>query len=248
MDRSILGRPGPEPGRVLRYGPRPEHVADGWPAAGAARPLVILLHGGFWRPRYDRTHTRVLAAALREAGWPVASVEYRREPGHPDACTEDVRLALEVIPGELDAGDGIVLVGHSAGGQLALWAAATCPPPGLRGTVALAPVADLVRAHDEELGDGAVAAFLGGPPAGRADLDPVRLPAPEGAVILVHGADDTGVPPAQSRSYVDKHPAAKLVLLAGVAHFELIDPDSAAWPGVSAAITEAGENPALRPG
>ncbi|GAB3008060.1 alpha/beta hydrolase [Amycolatopsis acidiphila] len=241
MDRSILSRPGPAPDRVLRYGPHPDHVADVWLPGTEERPLVFLLHGGFWRPRFDRTHTRLMAAALRDEGWTVASVEYRREQGNPDACTGDVRLALEVVPGEVGApGAGIVLVGHSAGGQLALWAGVACPPPGLRGIVALAPVADLVHAYDANLGNGAVAEFLGGPPGTRPDLDPVRLPAPAGKVILVHGADDTGVPPAVSESYVDAHAAAKLMLLPDVAHFELIDPGSAAWTGVVAAVAQAG--------
>ncbi|WP_236788203.1 alpha/beta hydrolase [Amycolatopsis sp. GM8] len=235
MDRSILSRPGPEPDREMRYGPLAEHVADVWLPAETGRPRVVLIHGGFWRPRYDRTHTRNLAAALRDAGWPVTSIEYRREPGNPDAYTDDIRLALQAV----DAED-VVLAGHSAGGQLALWAAVTCPPPGLLGTVALAPVADLVRAHDERLGDGAVAEFLGGPPANRPDLDPVRLPAPAGPVILVHGADDTGVPPSQSQSYVDAHATAELVLLPGMAHFELVDPHSGAWPDVRDAISRAG--------
>ncbi|TNC27857.1 alpha/beta hydrolase [Amycolatopsis alkalitolerans] len=224
-----------------RYGPHPDQVADRWLAPETGRPLVFLIHGGFWRPRYDRTHTRLMAAALRERGWPVVSAEYRREPGNPDVSTSDIRQALDALRGEEP---GIVLAGHSAGGHLALLAASTCPPPDLLGTVALAPVADLVAAAEANLGNGAVAEFLGGAP--RADLDPVRLPDPVGATILVHGTEDTSVPPAQSRSYVDAHPAADLALLPDMAHFELIDPDSAAWPDVLAALTRAG-TPAPRP-
>ncbi|GAA4657687.1 MULTISPECIES: alpha/beta hydrolase [Amycolatopsis] len=246
MDRSILGRPGPDPDEVVRYGASPDQAADIWRPREVRHPALVLIHGGFWRPRYDRTHTRPMAAALRAEGWPVASLEYRREPGNPDACTEDVKRALEFLPGELP-GEGVVLAGHSAGGHLALWVAVTCPPAGLLGTVALAPVADLRQADDANLGDGAVRAFLGGPAETRPDLDPVRLDEPAAPVALVHGTEDTGVPSSVSKSYVDSHPRVRLVLLPGIAHFELIDPESAAWPRVLRELEAAGR-PARRPG
>ncbi|MFF5990023.1 alpha/beta hydrolase family protein [Prauserella flavalba] len=234
MDRSVLTRPAPEPDRTLRYGDAPEHVADAWLPGTARYPLLVFIHGGYWTPEYDRTHTRPLAAALREDGWPVLSIEYRRVPGEPDDLVADVRAALAGLPGRLDA-SGVVLAGHSAGGHLALWASSVCPPPGLLGTLALAPVADLMLGHRLGLGDGAVAAFLGGPPDERADLDPVRLAAPRRPVVLVHGAEDR-LPVAVSESYVDTHPAAKLVVVPDAAHFEVIDPLSAAWPAVTAEL------------
>ncbi|PXY21313.1 alpha/beta hydrolase [Prauserella muralis] len=235
MDRSILSRPAPEPDTTVRYGAAPEHVADAWLPATTGKPLVVFVHGGFWRASYDRTHTRPLCAALRAAGWAVAAIEYRRDAGRPDHYTDDVRAALSEVPGRLP-GEGIVLAGHSAGGQLALWAASACAPPGLAGTLGLAPVADLLAADEEHLGGGAVRDFLGGSATTRPDLDPVRMKPPASPVVLVHGADDTGVPPAQSRSYVEAHPDARLVLLPGMAHFELIDPDSPAWPSVLAEL------------
>jgi len=237
MDRSILTRPAPEPDDILRYGELPEQVADVWlPSGETAKPLLVFIHGGFWRAKYDRTHTRNLGAALREEGWPVASLEYRRVAGEPDGYTEDIRTALSVVPERLP-GTGVIVAGHSAGGHLALWAAAACPPPGLLGTVALAPVADLGAADKAAIGDGAVAEFLGSPAAQRPDLDPVSLPSPASPVTLVHGDADTGVPPGLSRSYVDTHRRARLVVLPGMAHFELIDPLSPAWPAVLAELT-----------
>ncbi|MCR3722143.1 MULTISPECIES: alpha/beta hydrolase [Prauserella salsuginis group] len=237
MDRAVLTRPAPEPDRTLRYGDAPEHVADAWFPATRRYPLLLFVHGGYWRPTYDRVHTRPLAAALRDEGWPVVSVEYRRVPGKPDDLVADVRSALAELPAQLGIRE-TVLAGHSAGGHLALWAASACPPAGLLGTVPLAPVADLGLAHRLGLGDGAVEAFLGAPPDERPDLDPVRMPAPESPVTIVHGAEDR-LPVSVSESYVDTNPAANLVVVPGAAHFEVIDPVSAAWPVVTAVLAES---------
>ncbi|MFD9127289.1 alpha/beta hydrolase [Kitasatospora sp. NPDC059571] len=241
-DRSVLERPAPAPALTVRYGDGPEHLADVWPggAAAADRPLAVMVHGGFWRPEYDRLHTRPLCAALAAAGWTAVSVEYRRRPGDPDATVQDVAAALAALPVEL-AGrvpfDGrTAVLGHSAGGHLALWAAAAAPAPGLAGTVALAPVADLALAHRLDLDGGAVADFLGGGPEGRADLDPVRLAAPAAPVVLVHGTADAVVPPSLTESYTAAHPAARAVPVPGAGHFALIDPLSPAWTAVLAAL------------
>jgi acetyl esterase/lipase len=117
-------------------------------------PLVLFLHGGFWRAEYDRTHAATLAAALAAAGYLVCTPEFRRTgqpgggwPGTFDdvAATVDIvpRLVAEMAnsrpatgPAELSgrvapglvsgAGDPrpLMLAGHSAGGHLALWSAA----------------------------------------------------------------------------------------------------------------------------
>jgi acetyl esterase/lipase len=241
-DRSVLSRPAPPPALAVRYGDEPEQVADAWPAGGRAaeRPLVVLVHGGFWRPGYDRTHLGPMAAALRAKGLTVARVEYRRLPGCPEAAVGDVRRALRLVPGALAAAGArhsgaSVVVGHSAGGHLALCAASR-PAPGLVGALALAAVADLRLAHDLGLGDGAVADFLGGPPDGAAALDPPRLPAPGVPVVLVHGTGDATVPIALCEAYAAAHPVARTVPVPGAGHFALIDPLSAAWPAVVAEL------------
>ncbi len=245
-NHSILSRPAPDPDRTARYGSDPDQVADVWlpdPAAGQ-RPLIALLHGGYWRPAVDRAHTRTMCAALRDAGWPVVAVEYRRVPGEPDITTGDIRTALDVLPGQvarlLDTPDlPIVLVGHSAGGQLALWAGVRRPPPGLRATVALAPVADLRTAEATGLGDHAVAAFLGGRADTRPDLDPVRLGTPAGPVTVVHGDRDRTVPVSIGRIYAAAHPRARLVVVPEAGHFDVIDPLAPAWSRVVAELERA---------
>jgi len=233
-DRSVLSRKAPEPDQELRYGAHADQVIDYWPAK-EYRPLIVFLHGGFWRPEYDRVHARSLGAALSDLGWPVVSVEYRREPGKPDTTTADIRTALDALPDLVDVHAGYVLMGHSAGGQLALWAASTLNPVRLRAVLALAPVADLLMADQRMIGDSAVQAFIGG--GVRNDLDPVHLPASIAPVTLIHGVNDTVVPIAVTESYFSAHPTAHLHRVPHCGHYELIDPQSDPWHDVTTELT-----------
>jgi acetyl esterase/lipase len=236
-DRSVLTRSGPAPDLVLAYGDASDHLVELWPAAARAGrgPLVVLIHGGFWRPEYDRVHARPMAGALRDDGWSVASVEYRRVPGRPEQTVDDVRTALRRLPSlHPAAAAGLLVVGHSAGGHLALLAGVDVP--GLRGVVALAPVASLLLAHRLDLDDGAVVDFLGGGPESRPDLDPVRAADATCPVTIVHGTGDAVVPIALAEAYVAAHPSTRLARLDGTGHFALIDPLSPAWPAVPAEL------------
>ena len=265
--RAVLTRPAPPPDLTVAYGGHPDQVADvRLPPGPPAGPLVLFLHGGFWRSAYDRTHVGPLAADLAARGYPVATLEYRRtgspEGGWP-ATFDDVAAAVRAVPaligrpsgfvGELasrpsgPAGAGCVLAGHSAGGQLALWAAAGLAredPPVRVPVLALAPVADLARAYTLDLDGGAVAALLGGGPADVPDryamADPTaRLPLGV-PVALVHGTDDRQVPVEFSRAFAAQARArgdqVTYSELDGVEHFGLIDPLSSAWPAVLAAL------------
>jgi acetyl esterase/lipase len=217
--------------RVIGYGTRPDQIMEVREASdGASRPLVIILHGGFWRPDIDRVHARPLAAALAAAGWTVALPEYSRVLRDPEPTLADTRLLVAQAPQRISAHNGqVILVGHSAGGHLVLWASAARLCPTLIGTLALAPVADLLLAHRLGLGHGAVARFLGCEPEQRPELDPCRMPAAATATTLVHGVLDDTVPLALSESYVVAHPLARLVALADAGHYELIDPFAPAW-------------------
>lgn len=252
--RAVLTRPASAPDRTARYGDHAEHVVDlRLPARDLGRPLVVFIHGGFWRAEYDRTHVGPLAVDLARRGWPVATIEFRRvgqDGGGWPGTFEDVAAAVAAVP-ELFGGDlpaaAPVLAGHSAGGQLALWVA-TRSPGRTRGVLALAPVADLRTAYAQRLGDDAVAALLGGGPAevperyGAVDpmaLLPLRVPS-----VLVHGVDDDRVPVALSTGFAAAATAAgdlvRLVTLPGVEHFGVIDPESAAWPSVLDALAYVG--------
>ena len=228
------------PDATVRYADHEDAVIDlHLPAVTTGGRVVVLLHGGFWKPEWDRRHTRPMARALAEAGWVVATPEYRRvrAGGGWPVTTDDVQLAVSRLPEllrGLDLPDGpFTVTGHSAGGHLALWLATT----GLELTrvVALAPVCDLEEAIRLDLGDGAVIAFLGGHDSEPAD--PMRLLAtrPPFPVAIVHGEDDDVVPLSLSAGLVERHPWVELSVVPGE-HFGVIEPGSVAWPTVLAAL------------
>nr|WP_239523192.1 alpha/beta hydrolase [Geodermatophilus normandii] len=190
-------------------------------AAQDPAPVVVVLHGGFWRAAYGIELARPLAADLAAAGYAAVAVEYRRvgTGGGWPTTLEDVAAALDALPGlpdtsRLDLGD-VTVVGHSAGGHLAAWAAgrgrlpagAPGAVPRVRATAAVlqAGVVDLQHAARQRLGGSAVQEFLGGEPGEVPDryavADPVRL-LPTGAdVLCVHGTSDDVVPLEQSQRY-----------------------------------------------
>jgi acetyl esterase/lipase len=250
----ILTRTARPPDRTVAYGPLPEHVADVWlPAEPSERPLVIFVHGGFWKAAYDRTHVAPAAEALAVAGYPVATPEYRRvgAGGGWPATFDDVAAGIATLPGLLadvvSVSRGSLLIGHSAGGQLVLWAGRT--GAGIRGVVALAPVADMVRGFELGLGGGAVAAVLGGGP----DAVPDRYAAVDPAAnlpigvptVIVHGRLDDTVPYAIgadfARASAARGDATTLVEVPDAGHFELIDPSTVPWHRVLAALAFVGD-------
>jgi len=239
--RTVLDRPAPPPSYTVSYGDLADQVADVWvPAHGEPAPIVLLFHGGFWRHVWDRRHLRPLASALAREGYVVATPEYRRTgaPGGGWPGTfDDVRAAVTAVPALVSArtptDSRVILSGHSAGGQLALWAATLVDTAG---AVALAPVADLRAAYALDLDGGAVAALLGGAPDEVPDryeqADPlVRVPA-AGRVVVVHGLRDAHVPPDFSSRYADAARAAGgevLLYQPEADHFEVIDPECPVW-------------------
>lgn len=247
------------PAAVLSYGPHPDQVADLHLPEGVdgPLPLVLLFHGGVWREPHDRVHLRPFAAALAATGAVVASVEYRRVDGAGGwpATFDDAGLACDQLPG-LVAGcgvgagvdrDAVALVGHSAGGHLALWSALrhlTAPAaPGHRtsalpvaGVAALGAVVALTQFWWESAERPTVERLMGGDPAAVAEryaaADPTLLGPAACPVVLVHGADDEAVPVRTARDYAAGRAGARLVELPGTGHFDVIDPASAAWSAV----------------
>jgi acetyl esterase/lipase len=223
-ESSLLGLEPVPPERTVAYGEHPSQVIDFY-GEGATGSRVTVLHGGFWREAYDRTHLSPFAAALAERGIAVELVEYRRVDGGGGwpVTVRDVDAALELL------GPADVLLGHSAGGHLALWAASVRERAAGR-VVAVSPVADLERAHRLRLGAGAVSEFLGGEGilADRLpEADPMRL-LPRVPVEILHGTADDVVPPELSRRYANDW-GARLHLLPGVGHFAPFTPQTPAF-------------------
>jgi acetyl esterase/lipase len=226
-DRSVLERQASVPAHMA-YGSDRDQIADVY-AGRADLPLVMLIHGGYWRPDYDRIHLRPLAEAIADEGFSVCSVEYRRIPGDPDATVADIHSALTYPWSELPHA-GRIGVGHSAGGHLLLVALSRGVT--LDAAIALAPLADLRRARELELDDNAVHDFCGD----RDDLDPMTLPISSVPLDIVHGDADERVPISFSREFATR--VGTLHELPGVCHFGLIDPVHHAGQAVIALIQQ----------
>ena len=235
---SILSMTAPPPERSVAYGPHPDQLYDVRRPAGTPRDAtVIVVHGGFWRPAYDRTHAGMQSEALAAHGFHVATIEYRRIPGDWPAMAADVPAAIRAVQEDPALPDRPALLGHSAGGHLVTWAIYQ-PEVHVAGAVSLAGCVDLHLTRDLGLGDGAATALLGSAPeeVWRA-ADPALLGPPRTRLRLVHGAADDRVPVEVSESYqAAVGGGVPLQVLAGCGHFELIDPRSAYFPSTVAAL------------
>jgi acetyl esterase/lipase len=249
----VLTDPPPPADIRLRYGNDPNQFGDlripRTPRAKGPHPVAMMIHGGFWRAKYDLLHAGHLCAALTKAGVTTWNLEYRRvgNPGGGWPGTfEDVSSGFAFLrqaskQHNLDE-NKIMVLGHSAGGELALCLAAH--QRSLRGALSLAGVVDLHRAWELHLSNDAVVEFLGGTPekvpehyheASPAEASIAGVPQ-----ILIHGAKDDIVPVEMSRSYralkKKRGEDVQLVEIADAGHFELIDPQSTAWATVQAAV------------
>ena len=259
--RSILGRPAPAPDQRIAYGKSEFQFGElRLPKGAGPHPVVIVIHGGCWLSEYGLGYMGHVAADLTKAGVATWSIEYRRignEGGGWPGTFEDVGRAADYLrelakthPLDLSR---VVATGHSAGGHLALWLAArrTLPresplysadPLPLRGVAPLAGVTDLRKtgtACDQE-----VRQLMGGAPGEKdaayqlgSPLERLPIKVPQ---IVVQGDSDTIIPAAMAREYVEaarkKGDAATLKLIEKAGHFELVDPQSFAWPPIREAL------------
>lgn len=282
-EESAFSHPPVDPDTTAAYGGHPDQVIDFYAPRGtdpgtgtgaSSAPLVVLLHGGAWRVPYDRRHLTPFADYLARRGFAVANVEYRRGgtipaqggagpvAGRWPDTFDDVAAALDALPvlarEVLPRADArrMVLTGHSAGGHLALWAAArhvlpadavwrTAAPAPLRGVVALAPIADFAVAEKLGVCGNASLQLLGGSERfteRRPYADPALLLPTGIATTVVQGRADLDVPQDVAESYAAA--AAKsgevvgLTLLEDVGHFPLIDPAADACAVVAEEIAQ----------
>jgi acetyl esterase/lipase len=198
-------------------------------------PVVVAIHGGFWRTRWTRELMVPIARDLSAHGLAVWNIEYRRGAAAWQETLADVAAAFDELTG-IDSLDltHVATLGHSAGGHLAAWLATHRE---VRGFVGLAPVLDLVEAERRGLGNHAARDFLGGTPDDVPDRYAFASVAPRGPQVIVHGVLDDTVPVDLSRAYADAT-GARLMELPDADHFSVIDPGSPDWPSVREALWE----------
>jgi acetyl esterase/lipase len=261
--RDLAALPQPPADHTIAYGPAPQQVAElRLPKGRGPHPVVLVIHGGCWQVPWAFDQVRALAAALTAEDFATWSLEYRRigDPGGGWPGTlEDVargadhlREVAKAHPLDLDR---VVVLGHSAGGHLALWLAARHrlptdsplrgePPLPVRGVVTLAGITDLRAGAAGRVCGEAIPQLLGGPPEARAfrlgQASPIELVPLGVPQRLLVGARDAIVPAEQARAYAAAATAAgdavEVRVLEGAGHFEPVDPGSSAYPAVRDAV------------
>ncbi len=231
----------------FRYGPAPTGFGDlRTPSGSGPHPVVILVHGGYWRASYGLDLMDGLGDDLARRGVASWNIEYRRlgDPGGGwpgtfcDVAAAAERLRVLAPAHHLDLAR-IITIGHSAGGHLALWLAARRRGPAgalgdgagidltgpdvlpLAGVISQAGVADLTAGWRRKLSSDVITELLGGTPDSvperYAIADPARLLPLGVPQALVHGQNDDIVPIAISRDY-----AAAAASAGDPAHFRII--------------------------
>ena len=242
----------PEPAMRVPYGPSSEQYAElTLPEGIGSRGTVIIIHGGYWRSGYTAELGRPLAQDLAGRGFACWNLEYRRAGnggGWPHTL-EDVLAGIDALAPAAQGVDlsRVTLLGHSAGGHLAVLAAKAEPSAvAVTGVVIQSGVLDLAEAQHLGLSSNAVENFLGctpeQDPQRYRDADPMAaLPLPVPAWVL-HGDADTTVPSSFSTGWTAAARAAgstaELRLIPGD-HFAMITPGTAAWDAVVEALHEA---------
>jgi|SRR5450755_2241 len=241
----------------LAYGDEPLQFGDLYTPPGTElRPVVILIHGGFWRAAYGLSLMAGLAENLAQRGFAAWNIEYRRVGdsggGWPNTLLDVARATDHLKASQqsyhLDL-QRVIPVGHSAGGHLALWLCTrhkliisnllpdSATPQPIKGAVSLASAMDLEHVWQLHLGNDAAIELLGGDPTTVPERYVAASPAahlPLGIPqVLIHGTEDDRVPLIVSQVYAAKARAVgdpiTLIELPGADHFVLIDPASTAW-------------------
>jgi len=249
----------------IAYGPDAMQFGDlRLPKGSGPHPLAIVVHGGCWLAAFaDLQLMAPLSDALTRAGIATWNIEFRSVDlpggGWPNTFL-DVASAVDysrelATQHPLDL-KRVVVIGHSAGGHLAQWAAARHRLPeasplfrknalSVSGTVGLAGINDLQRYLQESAGCGkSIPRLLGGLPsevperyrhASPAEMLPLGV-----KQALIIGAQDTIVSPQHNRTYAEiAHKSGddvQLIVLDRAAHFDVIAPNSAVWPTIEVAV------------
>jgi 3-dehydroquinate dehydratase-2 len=207
------------PFETIRYGPHDEQVGD---LRRGGNDLVVLAHGGIWRQEYERDTTESLAVDLAKRGFDTWNIEYRRlgRGGGWPASGHDVLMALDFIPQLGLASRRVILVGHSAGSYLLMWAAPRTAIE-IELHVALAPLIDLEESAATEDVTGVESKLM-------IDSGAPAKMSPNGVgTILVHGDSDQIVPVGRSVTFAEEHGVE--LRRTDTDHFSLVDPSKPEW-------------------
>ena len=237
--------------RTLKYGPSEAQEGDLYLPAASRPPVVCLIHGGFWRMPYGREELADVAKDIVSRGYAVWNIEYRRlgAPGGGWPGTlNDVASAVDHLAKLADEGldldlDQVIVVGHSAGGHLALWVSARNKDTYFRASrvmpvaaAGLAAISDLARTYEIYAGNGAVDELLGGGPSDVPErysaASPIELLPLGTKQLIIHGVMDQALPIALSRLYASTALASgdsvDFVELPDAGHMDYLDPNSEA--------------------
>jgi acetyl esterase/lipase len=261
----IVKLPSTPPAAHITYGTDPNQFADlRLPEGRGPFPVVAVIHGGCWAEYADVTYTANLATALTREGWASWNVEYRRVHqqggGWPgtflDAAhgMDALRDAAKKYPLDISR---VVAIGHSAGGQLALWDAAraglpkesevyVANPLPLRGVVSIGGIPDMRAFAADTNGPcgGRHIRVMGGTPDDHPDRYALVSPAerlPLGVPqVMIWGEKDTVAPHALFSGYEEKARTAgdKVTSLdiTGAGHHDLMSSEMPAYPVLVAEI------------
>ena len=257
---NILSLPYQAPDQVISYGDKAFQYAEHWrPATTKSVPLIILIHGGCWLNEYAADHVRPLASKLAERGYAVWSVEYRRVgdigggwPGSFEDILDSINKVRDLENIDLN---NIFLLGHSAGGHLALWAASRFPENSIfshklqlkiKGVIELAAISNLVEyAQGNNSCERVTSRLLGGSPKthfNRYELtSPHLLPLGTNAT-LIHGEADSIVNISQSVQLSGTNNNISLISEPELGHFDLINPNERVFEHIVHALKKLSEN------
>jgi acetyl esterase/lipase len=236
------------PGRRIAYGTLRDQFGElRVPKGPGSHPVVVFIHGGCWVESINMDHTAHLAAALTADGFATWNIEYRRvgvEGGGWPGTFDDVLAGLDQLTKFADEAGldrkRVVIAGHSAGGQLALWAASK-RRDSVRGVVSLSGVPDL-RGAASSVCPGMIPRLVG-PAENYAKASPLELlPLGVPQWIVTASLDDI-VPSKWAEQYTaaarNKGDRVQLVMVRDAGHFELIVPTTPAYIQVREAIRAA---------
>jgi acetyl esterase/lipase len=249
------------PRATHHYGKERAQVGDLWRPGGRSGdlPVVVLVHGGYWRSVYPRIVMNRMARAIAAEGWLAWNIEYRRMGplggggGWPHTFV-DVALAIDYLTGIKGVDlDRVIICGHSAGAELAFWAAAKSqhggPPdqPALpiRAAISLAGLLDLERVRSSGNRPDRVADFLGGSPGRVPDryrrVSPARMLPLMVPQVLLHGLADRTIPATWSEDYQRSARAAgddaTYIPIPGVGHRSIIAGTGSSWNSLAGELS-----------